>query len=140
MKYFFKYYKDKRGGYWGEFLDLPGCQTQANSLDKLRKMAEEVLELYFEDNYDFQCKIPLPMKEAEEQGFYVPVSPSIAFPILLRKARLKLGLTQQEMAHKLGLKSVGAYQRLETLFQSNPRLDTIYKISTILGEQFTAIL
>ncbi|OGW73286.1 MAG: hypothetical protein A3J72_03785, partial [Nitrospirae bacterium RIFCSPHIGHO2_02_FULL_40_19] len=89
--------------------------------------------------YDFQCNIPLPKKQ-KGQGFYVAVNPSIAFPILLRKTRLQLGFTQQEMAQKLGLESVGAYQRLETLYKSNPRLSTIYKISKILGEQFTEIL
>ena len=139
MRYFFQYHKDKRGGYWGEFLDLPGCRTQATTLEELEKMAKEALELYLDDDYDFKCNIPLPKKQ-KGQGFYVAVNPSIAFPILLRKTRLQLGFTQQEMAQKLGLESVGAYQRLETLYKSNPRLSTIYKISKILGEQFTEIL
>lgn len=139
MRYFFKYYKDKRGGHWGEFPDLLGCHTQADSLDELKKMAKEVLELYLDDDYDFQCKIPLPKKH-KGQGFYVAVDSSIAFPIILRKARLKAGLTQQEMAQKLGLKSVGAYQRLETLYKSNPRLDTIYKICEVLDTEFNDVL
>src|SRR3989338_7687410 len=99
MRYFFKYYRDKRGGYWGEFPDLPGCQTQGDNLNELKKMAEEVLELYLDDEFDFQCNIPLPKKH-KGQGFYVTVEPSIAFPILLRKARLEAGLTQQQMAQK----------------------------------------
>lgn len=140
MRYFFRYYKDKQEGYWGEFPDLTGCRTEANTLDELREVAKEALELYLDDDYDFQCKIPFPSEKHAGKGFYVSVDPSIAFPILLRKARLKLGLTQQEMAQKMGLKSIGAYQRLETLHKSNPRLVTIHKISTILGESFTTIL
>ncbi len=139
MKYFFKYYKDKRGGYWGEFPDLAGCQTEANTIEDLEKMAKEALEIYLDDDYDFECKIPLP-KAYKGQGFYVIVDPSIAFPIVLRKARIQMGLTQQKMAKKLELKSVGAYQRLETLFKSNPRLNTIHRISQILGSSFSDIL
>ena len=139
MKYFFKYYKDVQGGYWGKFPDLPGCQTQANTLDKLKKMAKQAVELYLDDDYDFQCKIPLP-KKYKGKRFYVSIASAIAFPIILRKARLAAGLTQQQMAQKLGLKSIGAYQRLETLHQSNPRLNTIYKISEILAMPLEDIL
>ena len=139
MKYFFRYYKDKKDGYWGKFLDLPGCQTEADSLEALKKMAQEALELYLDDHYDFQCKIELPQKY-KTPGFYVEVDPSVAFPLLLRKTRLHLGYTQYEMTQKLGLKSIGAYQRLETFYRSNPRLDTIHKIAAVLGESFTNIL
>jgi len=140
MHYFFKYYKDKRGGYWGEFPDLLGCQTEADSLEELKKMAAQALELYLDDEYDFQCCIALPKAKQKGKGFFVELDPSVAFPIILRKARLELGLTQQQMAQKLGVKSVGAYQRLETFYKSNPRLDTIHKISQVLGESFAKIL
>ena len=103
-------------------------------------MAKQVLELYLDDEYDFQCNIALPRKNHKGHGFYVDVDSSIAFPLLLRITRIKLHWTQQHMAQKLGLRSVGAYQRLETFRKSNPRLSTVHKISEITGDTFIQIL
>ena len=40
--------KDEDGYYVADVPELPGCHTQAKSLDRLMKRAEEVISLYLE--------------------------------------------------------------------------------------------
>ncbi len=40
--------KDEDGYYVADVPELPGCHTQAKSLDQLMKRAEEVVSLYLE--------------------------------------------------------------------------------------------
>jgi predicted RNase H-like HicB family nuclease len=39
-------HRAEEGGYWAEVPALPGCVTQAQSLDELRKRAKESIEAY----------------------------------------------------------------------------------------------
>ena len=38
------------GGYWAEVPDLPGCFTEADTLDELKDNLKEAISLYLEDN------------------------------------------------------------------------------------------
>jgi len=38
------------GGYWAEVPDLPGCFTEADTLDELKENLKEAISLYLEDN------------------------------------------------------------------------------------------
>ena len=40
--------KDKEGYFVGEVVELPGCHTQAKSLDELMKRIKEAIELYLD--------------------------------------------------------------------------------------------
>jgi len=40
--------KDKEGYLVGEVVELPGCHTQAKSLDELMKRIKEAIELYLD--------------------------------------------------------------------------------------------
>ena len=39
----------EEGGYWAEVPDLPGCATEADTLDKLESNLREAISLYLED-------------------------------------------------------------------------------------------
>ena len=39
----------KEGGYWAEVPDLPGCYTEADTLDELQANMREAIALYLED-------------------------------------------------------------------------------------------
>ena len=39
----------EEGGYWAEVPDLPGCATEADTLDELESNLREVISLYLED-------------------------------------------------------------------------------------------
>lgn len=40
--------KDKEGYFVGEVVELPGCHTQAKSLDELMERIKEAIELYLD--------------------------------------------------------------------------------------------
>ena len=39
----------EEGGYWAEVPDLPGCATEADTLDELEANLREAISLYLED-------------------------------------------------------------------------------------------
>ena len=39
----------EEGGYWAEVPDLPGCYTEADTLDELNAKIREAISLYLED-------------------------------------------------------------------------------------------
>ena len=39
----------EEGGYWAEVPDLPGCYTEADTLDELNANIRESISLYLED-------------------------------------------------------------------------------------------
>ena len=41
---------EEEGRYWAEVPDLPGCVTEADTLDELKKMLQEAISLYLEDD------------------------------------------------------------------------------------------
>lgn len=45
------FHKDEQG-YWVEFPDLPGCNTQGETLEEAFKMAKEALALYLDGEQD----------------------------------------------------------------------------------------
>lgn len=47
------FHKDKQG-YWVEFPDLPGCNTQGDTIEEAYKMAKEALALYLESAPDIE--------------------------------------------------------------------------------------
>jgi predicted RNase H-like HicB family nuclease len=40
----------EEGGYWAEVPDLPGCYSEADTLDELKDNIKEAISLYLEDN------------------------------------------------------------------------------------------
>ena len=41
---------EEGGGYWAEVPALPGCYTEAETLDELKANIREAIELYLEDS------------------------------------------------------------------------------------------
>ena len=48
--------KDEEGYFIGEVLDLPGCHTQAKSLDELETRVKEAILLYLKGKKDFRLE------------------------------------------------------------------------------------
>ncbi len=42
-------HKAEEGGYWAEVPDLPGCFTEADTLDELSSNVRDAIALYIED-------------------------------------------------------------------------------------------
>lgn len=61
LEYSFNVIADPDGGYVVVFPDLPGCMTQGDTLDEVRRMAEEARALWIEAEYDTDPdSIPMP--------------------------------------------------------------------------------
>ena len=61
LEYSFSAIADPDSGYVIVFPDLPGCMTQGDTLDEVRRMAEEARTLWIEAEYDTNPNcIPLP--------------------------------------------------------------------------------
>ena len=48
--------RDEDGYYVGEVVELPGCFTQARSIEELLKRIKEAIELYLEETGEVEIK------------------------------------------------------------------------------------
>lgn len=130
MRYHFKIHKEKKG-FWAECIELPGCMTEGNSKEELFENMQEALNTYLEEPEDSQYLAVLPKKSIKlsRNVVEVPVDPSVALAFSIRQQRITQGLTQKEVADKLGMKRIYSYQRLER--RCNPTLDLIKKLVSL---------
>jgi len=120
------------------FPDCPGCQTQADPGEDIYSLAQEALEGWLEAHL-VQGQIPaLPSAKkhrvpAGARSVEIPISPSLAVRIQLREARNQAGLSQSELARK-----VGVSQQQIALLESpdaNLTLSTLLKVVRALGRE-----
>jgi antitoxin HicB len=134
MKYSFKIHKEGNV-FWAQGIELPGCFTQANSMEELNKNMHEVLNLIVSEPADSDDFVPLPDKsiKASKNIIKIAVDPQIAFSFYVRLFRKKHKLTQKQVANKLGFKSIFQYQRLESA-NYNPTLNTLAMVKALFPE------
>ena len=134
MKYHFKVHKEK-DGFWAECLELEGCFTQADTIEELQEMMQEALNLYISEPENSITLANLPDESIKKSKNVVEVSvdSEIAFSFLVRYHRIRHGMTQQQVAKKLGFDNINSYQRLERK-KCNPSLKTLSKIKEIFPE------
>ncbi len=130
MRYHFKLHKEKEG-FWAECIELAGCVTQGNTKEELKTNMQEALNLYLEEQEDFDFLAALPKKSIKLSSSIeeVPVDPQIALAFSIRYQRIKQGLSQKQAADKLGMKGIYSYQRLER--KCNPTLGLLSKLMTV---------
>ena len=121
-------------GYWVEFPDLPGCFTQGDSREEALEHAREALSLWLEDARDPRWEIPEPKFRRGRQYAWVAPYEDTSIPLMIRQARQRKGLSQRELAKKLGM-SVQQLQKLECPGKSNPTVRTLAAVSGALDEQ-----
>lgn len=116
---------------WVDFPGCPGCKSSRLSERYSKQDAKEVLETWLTERLTASLEIPKPHHDGFIIGGvdFIEVSLSIAFPIELRWKRKELGLSQAEVAERLGI-SQQSFARLERP-SANPRLSTIDKLSSV---------
>ncbi|MDR1453626.1 MAG: type II toxin-antitoxin system HicB family antitoxin [Candidatus Margulisbacteria bacterium] len=124
-------WRETNNTYSVEFPDLPGCFTCADTYEAAVLAAHEALNGYLESLDSRKLSIPAPSRVAKNM---VPVKPSLAvsFAITLKQEREKQGLTQKEVAKRLGV-NWSAYQRIENPRRTNPTLTTVEKLQKVFG-------
>ena len=70
-EYPFNVLADPDGGYVVVFPDLPGCMTQAETLEEIPVMADEARRLWLEVAYEDGAKIPAPTYIEEYSGKFI---------------------------------------------------------------------
>jgi antitoxin HicB len=135
IRYQAKLHKEK-DGYWVEFPDLPGCFTQGESLGETLKNAQEALSLWLEGERTSSWDVPAVKERRGKNYYWIAPTEDVSVPLMIRQARKKRGLTQAELAKKIGI-TTQQLQKLETPGKSNPTVKTLAAISEALDEHLT---
>jgi predicted RNase H-like HicB family nuclease/DNA-binding XRE family transcriptional regulator len=126
----------REGKHWlAEFPDAPGCQTFADSEAELRAAAKEALHGWLEAHLvsgDAPDK-PRARRRAPPRHklWQIHVEPALSTVLHLRWARQAAGLSQAELAARVGV-SQQQIAKLENP-DENPTLRTVARVSKALG-------
>ena len=128
--------KDSEGYYIVTFPDWPNVNTFGHSLEEAKKMATEALTGALITDFERGFPLPAPSKKLKGRRV-VSIEPDInvSLAVYLRNLRKSKNLSQQGLADRLDI-SYQAYQRLEHPLKCNPTLNTIKKLSNVLGMRF----
>ncbi len=112
------------------FPDIPEALTQGDTREEALEMGLDALitsfDFYFEDNQ----RVPAP---GDITGDFVEVPASVAAKVLMLNAFLDSGLTQVELASRMGVKK----QEVTRIFDlhHSTKIDTIQKALSALGRR-----
>ncbi|QHM71300.1 Antitoxin HicB [Mixta intestinalis] len=116
------------------FPDIPEALTQGDTREEALAMGLDALitsfDFYFEDNQ----AVPLP---GAITGDFVEVPASVASKVLLLNAFIASGLTQVELAARMGVKK----QEVTRIFDlhHSTKIDTIQKALAALGKRLELV-
>ena len=131
-------YDEEEKVYNVRFPDLPGCFTYGETIDEAKVMAKEALTGFLQSVDARKIRLPDPLKfEGDEVVNIEPETP-VAFAMWLRKQREALGLSQSDVAKKLGIK-YQTYQRIESPSKTNPTLKTIMRVEKVFNQKLVKV-
>jgi len=133
-----KFIKAAEGGYTVEFIDIPSCVTEGDTLEDAKKMAKEAISAMLYSLDSRSMAIPEPSATKRRGVYYIEPELKIAFAITLKKERERLGLSQKDIAERLNVNWT-YYQRIENPRRTNPTLKTIEKLQKVFNRQFLSL-
>lgn len=123
--------KLRRDGRWwtAAFIDAPGCVTQGATRDEALAAAGEALAGWLEAHLIDGRSPPRPRKRTGTAA--INVEPQLAMAVALRWMRLDAGLTQSQLATRVGV----SQQQIAKLERpgANPSIGTLRKVADALG-------
>ncbi len=134
LKYPARFIPEEVGGFFVEFVDLPGCVTEGDTMEEASAMAKEALTGWLGVAYDHNIHIPDPSAPGGDDIRYIAPDPEVVMPIAIRKLRTERGLTQKQVADALGIK-YQAYQRLENPRTFNATVKNLKRIGNVFGKE-----
>lgn len=120
------------------FPDIEGCVTYGDDLGHAKRMASEALTGVLLTLIDKGREIPAPSAVKGTNTHMVEPERTVAFALWLRDQRKRSGMTQTEIADKLGVR-YQVYQRLEDPERSNPTLKTIERLERVFGQRLITV-
>jgi antitoxin HicB len=122
----------REGGRWLiDFPDCPGCQTFGDTKEEALAMAADALEGWLETHLEHGDVPPRP--RARRGGVAINVPGGLDVAIQLRWLRDELGLSQAELARRVGV----SQQQIAKLERptSNPTIRTLIELTEKLGSR-----
>jgi antitoxin HicB len=133
-----KFKKAVEGGYIVEFIDIPSCITEGDTLKEAKAMAKEAISAMLYSLDSRKMTIPEPSIIKRKGIYYIEPDLKIAFAITLKKERQRLGLSQKDVAKRMNVNSA-YYQRIENPRKTNPTLGTIEKLQKVFERRFISL-
>ena len=133
-----KFMKAAEGGYIVEFIDIPSCITEGDTLEEAKMMAKEAISAMLYSLDSRKMVIPEPSNKKGRGIYYIEPELKIAFAITLKKERERLGLSQKDVAELMNVNWT-YYQRIENPRRTNPTLGTIAKLQKVFKRQFISL-
>ena len=133
-----KFEKAAEGGYLVEFIDIPSCITEGDTLEEAKVMAKEAISAMLYSLDSRKMTIPEPSTIKGKGIYYIEPELKIAFAITLKKERERLGLSQKDVAERLNVNWT-YYQRIENPRKTNPTLKTIEKLQKVFNRRFISL-
>ena len=131
-------FEDPASGAVGvRFPEHPGVITYGQDDDDAEEMACETLGAALETDFDRGLVLPPSQEPTTKQGervVFVPLEPDIRMAYLLRGWREEAGVTQKDMAQRMGI-STQAYRRMERPGRSNLTVSTLNRVARALGRR-----
>ncbi|WP_034912985.1 type II toxin-antitoxin system HicB family antitoxin [Erwinia sp. 9145] len=129
MRYPIKLEPDS-GGFVVSFPDIPEALTQGDTREEALAMGLDALVTSFEFYFEDSRPVPPPGDIADD---FVEVPASVAAKVLMLNAFIASGLTQVELAARMGVKK----QEVTRLFDLNhsTKIDTVQKALSALGKR-----
>ena len=130
-----KFTKAAEGGYIVEFIDIPSCVTEGDTLEDAKVMAKETLSAMLYSLDSRSMTIPEPTTVKRKGIYYIEPELKIAFAITLKRERQRLGLSQKDVAERLNVNWT-YYQRINNPRRTNPTLRTIEKLQKVFNQKW----
>ena len=134
IEYPLKIHKAEEGGYWAEFPDLPGCITEGDSEEEVLAMAKDALSGWLAVRFERNFSIPEAKFLKGKNVRWVEPNPDVGIPLMIRKIRNELGLSQKEVAHRLHI-AYQSYQAWENPKVANPTLKQLSRLAGAVGKK-----
>ena len=133
-----KFIKAAEGGYVVEFIDIPSCVTEGDTLEEAQAMAKDAISAMLYSLDSRKMTIPEPSVIKGKGIYYIEPELKIAFAITLKRERERLGLSQKDIAEHMNVNRA-YYQRIENPRKTNPTLGTIDKLPKVFNRQFISL-
>jgi len=133
-----KFKRADEGGYVVEFIDIPSCVTEGDTLEEAKAMAKDAISAMLYSLDSRKMTIPEPSTAKGRGIYFIEPELKVAFAITLKKERERLGLSQKDIAERMNV-NWAYYQRIENPRRTNPTLGTIEKLQKVFNRRFISL-
>ena len=132
MRYPVIVHKEKEGGYWLSFPDLPGTYTNGTSVEDAMSHALDALQTMFMYTFGTGEMIPLPSPPRRGQKL-VELPPTVAAKVLLHNEMVRQKVRPIDLARRMGVPRQEITRVLN--LKHNTKIDTTAQALNALGKR-----